>query len=131
MQKSLVYIVLISTMLFGASAQYIVAQSYNSVQANATLVNATAYVKSINQSAYLLFYPNLSESYKYLGMARSTSQNSPSYSIYYSGLAVSSANASYSMVNSYRYLSLLAVTIFTIAMAILLYKFMKPVKKKR
>jgi hypothetical protein len=128
---------IIFALLFIFAAQlYLVAQSagqshYTAAQANQTLSNATAYVSIINESGYLVFYPNLAQAYSYLNESRQALNSSPSNSIVYADLALASAKSSYQKIGTYRGISLLGTMVFTIIVGLILYRFMKPVGKKR
>jgi hypothetical protein len=118
--------------MLAAAQPALVSQSNVSVsEANASIANATSYISSVNQSAFLLFYPNLSKAYGYLSDAKATYLTSPDAAILYSRQAVSAARNSYGELGRYREISLLFMLAFTIATAAALYKFMLPIKKRR
>ena len=104
----------------------------NSVsEANALLSNATAYIGTINQSTYLIFAPNLGKSYSYLSKAGEYLNSSPQDSMLYSDLAVKSARQAYGNIIAYRNYAFLGCLVFTIAVGLLLLKFMKPLRIER
>ena len=98
-------------------------------RANQSIQNATAYLRMVNQSGYLIFYPaNLSEAYIYLNKAESAYPDSPALSVEYAGIAASIARSSYARIGYYKNASLIVMLLFTAAMGLLLYMRMKPVK---
>lgn len=116
---------------FSVFAQSLGPQNYTYARANTTLSNATAYLSRINDSGYLVFTPNLRQAYSYLGTAKLLLNKSPQGSVLYSNLAVKSARRAYGNIESYRETSILGALVFTIAMGLILYRFMVPVKKNR
>ncbi|MGC8629075.1 MAG: hypothetical protein ACP5T4_02595 [Candidatus Micrarchaeia archaeon] len=108
------------------------AQTANESLANATLAKAKAYVQLINESGFLVFYPNLSPSYAYLTKAEKVLNKSPSESIAYADLAVDEAKKSYENLNKYRVWSFIIMVLLTIAIGILLFALMgKPAKRPK
>lgn len=112
-----------------AHANQVGQYNYTKKSAAAVLANATAYVGTVNQSAYLVFYPKLKQAYADLNTSALLLNNSPNSSVEYANLAVQSARSSYENINTYRQVSVVGAILFTIASAALLYWFMKPVKK--
>lgn len=104
---------------------------YTVEEANAIISNATLYVNGINQSSYLIFYPNLTASYAYLSKARLIYKDSPSSAIFYANKATYSAYSAYTAIGYYRYISAALSALFAAVFAGLLYKLMKPVRKYR
>jgi len=121
--------ILVLLLAFAAQAQG--TQHYTVAQANETLSNATAYVNIVNESGYLVFWPNLTQAYSYLNKSRTSLNGSPDSAVMYAGLAAGSAKASYERIGAYREDATLAALAFTVVMAVMLYRFMKPVKKNR
>ena len=107
------------------------AQSYTSNQANATIANATAYVNQINESGYLIFYPNLAGAYKDLALANQFLNRSPGVAVDYALKAQESARAQYWQISSYRQEALEAMIVITAITIASLYVFMKPVKGRK
>ncbi len=103
------------------------AQNYTHQQANLTISNASAYLSAINQSGYLVFYPNLTQAYNYLARARSLSNRSPSLAENYAQQAESSAASAYSAITSYRYYAFIITAMLTIIVGMMLYLLTKPI----
>ena len=103
-------------MAAGATAQRI-GSNYTVEYANLTLASASAYVDSVNQSAYLIFYPNLTQAYAYLGKAKATYNTSPASSVLYAQEARSSAMAQYLAISGYRKMSFAVMAALTVASA--------------
>lgn len=100
----------------GASAQQLGAV-YSKAYANATLAGASAYVSSVNQSGYLVFYPNLTQAYAYLGKAQAAYNSSPAAAVLYADEARSSAEEQYGAMSGYRNLSFAMMAVLTAASA--------------
>lgn len=104
--------------------------AYTMMTANQSIKNATAYLQTVNESGYIIFYPsNLSAAYAYLNKSETAySHNSPALAIAYSDNAIELAKSSYFQINYYRTASIVVMLIFTAVIGFLLYKLMKPVK---
>lgn len=135
MQSRRVSVLLVLLLLLAAPlalhAESIGAGGYTVAEANSTFANASAYVTTVNRSAYLVFYPDLKQSYSYLDKAGTLLNRSPSQSILYSNMAVRSAKVAYANIGPYRQASAAAALVFTLFMVFLLYRFMKPVARRR
>jgi hypothetical protein len=112
-------------------ANQVVQANYNKSEARAVISNATAYLTTVNESAYLIFYPKLKQAYSYLNTSQLLLNSSPNASVEYANLAVASARSAYENINVYRDASVVVATILTVITALFLYRFMKPVKKTR
>ncbi len=112
-------------------AQSISSPNYTAEDANISIHQAEQYVNSINQSGYLIFYPNLSQAYSYINTAKRVYLDSPSSAVLYAEKAKASAKAAYDEIDVYRRASLLLMIVFTLVVAIALNKFMRPINKKR
>ncbi len=99
-------------------------------EANSTFNNASAYVSYVNESSYLVFYPDLSAAYADLNKSANTILSSPQESMSYANDARQSAMLQYERINSYRYYSAAAMVVFTAAIAAILYFYMQPVKRR-
>ncbi|MCL5786898.1 MAG: hypothetical protein M1520_01695 [Candidatus Marsarchaeota archaeon] len=104
--------------------------AYTMMTANQSIRNATAYLQTVNESGYLIFYPsNLSAAYAYLNKSETAySHNSPALAVEYSDKALFFARSSYLQINYYRTVSIVVMLIFTAVIGLLLYRLMKPVK---
>ncbi len=90
-------------------------------------INSTAsFINMVNQSGYLIFYPNLTQAYSYLNLAKQDSQSNPGYSYLLLTRAKASAQAELNSIDQYRSDSLYILVIFAILLAILLYLLMMP-----
>ncbi len=108
----------------------------NMMTANQSIKNATAYLQTVNESGYIVFYPsNLSAAYAYLNKSKTAySHNSPALTVEYSDKAIATAKSAYLQINYYRTASIVVMLIFTAVIGLILYRLMKPVKttlKKR
>ena len=103
---------------------------YAMVAANQSIKNATAYLQTVNESGYLVFYPpNLSAAYSYLNRSEAAYSNkSPALAVEYADKAISSAKNSYSQIGYYRTASIIVMLVFTAIVGLLLYRRMKPVR---
>jgi len=116
--------------LFGAAANAQSAAHGNASLAKA--INSTAsYVNSINQSSYLIFYPNLTSAYNYLSLARNESQTNITYSYLLLGKANESAQHQAQLMFRYQQLSLLILIALSILLATILYFFMRPYRRSK
>lgn len=106
------------------------ANNYTFQDANSIINSTEQYIHQINESGYLFINPNLSSAYGYLDKAKAIVHYSPVTAIAYANQAEDSATSTYAYIRSFYGYALLGVTLFTIAMAILLYKFMKPVNRE-
>ena len=96
-----------------------------SSQINSTL----SYINQVNQSSYLIFYPNLSSAYNEINMARNSSNSITINHLLES--AKSSAEQQNNMLNNYRYISFIVMLILVIFSSILLYKLTLPFNSKK
>ncbi len=114
--------------LFGAAAN---AQSPASGNTSiAAAINSTAsYINSINQSSYLIFYPNLTSAYNYLSLATNESHTNVTYSYLLLGKANESARHQAQLIFRYQQLSLLVLIALAILLAAILYFFMHPYRR--
>lgn len=111
--------------------QIITSPNYTAEQANGIITNATAYVQSVNQSAFLVFYPNLTMANYYLRISESIYKTNTSEAVFYARQAAAAASAAYSGIALRKGIGLFLATVFTIAMGAALYVFMKPIYLKK
>ena len=124
----LIYIALGSVLLLSLFASAALPQGYNvSNEINSTL----AYVDKVNQSAYLIFYPDLAPAYGYIDNAINVSQTNPSYAEMLLSEARSSAGQQLDLIDRYRSVSFYALAIISLLLVFLLYRFMKYGKGRR
>jgi hypothetical protein len=90
-------------------------------------INTTAaFINRVNQSGYLVFYPNLAEAYNYLNLARQNSQTNTQYAYLLLTNANGSAQAELNRINQYKSDSLYVLIVSAILLAIMLYILMMP-----
>lgn len=95
-------------------------------------INSTAaYISRVNQSAYVAFYPNLTDSYLYLSDAKSNA-SSGNYANAYAllSMAKNSAYDQLQRINAYRYATLVALAVLLIALLLILRHVMKPLRNR-
>ncbi len=124
-----IFSIVIST-AYASSSTSVGSQNYTVAYANSTINSTANYIETINQSGYLLFYPNLSKAYSYLEKARGIYTKSPSAAVVYTDQAEAYAREQYAIMAQYKFYSFIAAAIFTLVMGAILYLFMIPVKKK-
>ena len=103
------------------------ANNYTFHDANSIINSTEQYIHQINESGYLFINPDLSSAYSYLDKAKAIAHYSPVAAISYANQAEDSAASAYAYIRSFYEYALLGITVFTLAMAVLLYRFMKPV----
>lgn len=95
-------------------------------------INSTAaFINRVNQSGYLVFYPNLTGAYANLNLAKNESQVNPPFAYQLLAKARSSAQSQEDAINQYKGDSLYVLVILAILLVILLYLLMKPIKSSR
>ncbi|MEM0149667.1 MAG: hypothetical protein QXW10_02105 [Candidatus Micrarchaeaceae archaeon] len=119
-----------SLLLLQQSEPGLGAQNYSTANANSVIERAISYVNMINQSGYLIFSANLTSAYSYIDDAKKVVNASPELAVAYANDAIAAAKAAYSKIGAYRFYSLGIVGVFTLAMGIILYKYMKPKNNK-
>ncbi|MGD0729560.1 MAG: hypothetical protein ABR981_05785 [Candidatus Micrarchaeaceae archaeon] len=117
---------LVAMSFFGIAAG---AQSSN-VSSNLTIaINSTqSYIETVNQSSYLVFYPNLSTAYNDLALARNESSINISDAYMLLGKAKESAEEAQSRISQYKTISLYLLVIVGVILAFSLYVLMSPSK---
>ncbi|MCL4365491.1 hypothetical protein M1590_04170 [Candidatus Marsarchaeota archaeon] len=126
--------VLVAVMLFVPAiilAQSIGIAGYTSVQANATINSTANYINSINESGFLLFQPNLTNSYAYLNLAIKLRNSSPNTAVLYAQEARSAAEQQYQNMRYYSGWSILVMGVLALLFLFMLIRLGIPVKKKR
>ncbi len=106
-------------------------QNYTPAYANALVANVSNYVELVNQSSYLVFHPDLSGAYFNLTLAQGNITSNPSASVLYAQKANKSAYNQYLELQYSKGTALPVIVAFTLAMLIVLYKVMVPVKKSQ
>ncbi|MGI0100237.1 MAG: hypothetical protein ACREBH_00725 [Candidatus Micrarchaeaceae archaeon] len=110
------------------NAQY---STVNSSTGIGVAINSTKqFISTVNQSSYLVFYPNLTESYMYLHMAVNESKSNPGYAYILLGEAKASAQHQKQKLASYKTVSLYVLAAFTLVFAASIYVLMRPYRPK-
>ena len=125
-----IFLVCIMEFLAAQNAMQISPFNYTAY-ANQTLVNATAQVNAVNESGYLIFYPNLTSAYADLQGAQEALNTSPTTTVALANRAVSEADAQYRLTGTYRNASAAIMVAFVLALALVLGKVMRPAKRSR
>ncbi len=99
--------------------------------ANQTVSNAAYYLSQVNESGYLIFYPNLTQAYANLFKAESTYNTSPATAVVYANEAVSEAADEYARISSYRAESIIVMAASTIVLILLLGRVARQVKRQK
>jgi predicted PurR-regulated permease PerM len=95
-------------------------------------INATAsYIQQVNQSAYLIFYPNLAQAYGYLQKAENISKTNTTGAYSLLSKARASAAQQESNLDSEKQDSLIVMVLLTIITTLLLYQVMKRRKPEK
>jgi len=100
----------------------------NSTNINASINATAAYINKVNQSGYLIFYPNLQQAYRYLGLARNISPANASAAYYLLTQARQSAASQEASIKGYETYSLYVLLAAFALLAVLLYALMRPYK---
>lgn len=119
----------LSSILFAQSSS-IASTGYTSAYANQTVNQTLSYVNQVNDSGYLIFYPNLTSSYSYLGKAEQYASSSPDSSVLYSQMAAKQAQEEYSRISGYKTDSLWIMLFLSIVSLIWLLGLMQKRVKK-
>lgn len=103
--------------------------SVNASTFNYTLANIANIINTINQSGYLIFYPNLTSAYFYLNASKNKSRTN--YSIAYSYLlrAKNSAQQAQVQLGRYQYISILVSILLIAVLFVIIYMLMIPKKQ--
>ena len=91
----------IALLTAAAGAQQFNSTGYTPSSANGIINGAQAYVDMVNQSGYLIFYPNLTQAYGYLNQASGIYNKSPDAAVLYANEAVDSARVQYNDIRSH------------------------------
>ena len=115
----------------GVSAQQLGA-NYTAGYANATLAGASSYIRTVNQSGYLIFYPNLTQAYGYLGKAEAAyNRSSPAEAVLYANEARASAEEQYQDIGAYRNESFAVMAVLVVLSAGVVVMSMRKAKTEK
>jgi type VI protein secretion system component VasF len=123
--QSVLLAVLLALLFYGTAVG---AQSSN---ISAAINSTSSYIQQVNQSSYLIFYPNLTAAYNYLGMAKNESQLNQDYAFSLLSKADQSAKTQQALILRYQDVSVYTLAALAVFLAIVLYIFMKPNKKHK
>jgi hypothetical protein len=99
--------------------------------ANITINNAIGVVNAVNESGYLLFYPDLSQAYADLNRSMSLYNASPSASVVLANRAAQEASDQYLKISAYKQESLVIMLILTAFFAYLMVLVVRPISAKK
>ena len=101
--------------------------AYSNGSANITsAINATRqYIEKVNESAYLVFYPNLDYAYNALGNAVKLSHTNTTAAYALLQLATASAAAAQHRIYQYSLASFYALAVISVIFAVILYRLMR------
>jgi hypothetical protein len=108
-------------LLFSLLARCASAQAGIGVEVNST----RSYVDTVNESAYLIFYPNLTAAYNYVDSAANVSHTNPAYAQVLLGKARESAEAQLAGIDRYKAWSFYALVATSVVLAVLLERLMR------
>lgn len=97
--------------------------------ANQTVSNAAYYLSQVNESGYLIFYPNLTQAYVNLLKAESIYNTSPASAVVLANKAVSEASTEYARIGTYKTESAVATGAFVVFFAFLLSRSTRRMQK--
>jgi hypothetical protein len=103
--------------------------SYSASEANAIIANASYYVNLVNQTAYVLYTPNLTASYHYLSKAYAFYNASPDIAAAYAYKAERMAEVQYGVLKSYQESSVPVLLVAGFVSLVLLVRFMRVERK--
>ncbi|MGC8670112.1 MAG: hypothetical protein ACP5TL_03105 [Candidatus Micrarchaeia archaeon] len=98
---------------------------------NSSINSTKEFITLVNQSAYLIFYPNLTAAYSYLNKAENMSTKDPQNASSLLAKARSNAEEQLNTIYKYRTDSVVLLSIIGIILAFLIYFYMRPLKTKR
>jgi hypothetical protein len=131
MLARLAYGLVLLAILFLASPAHAAAPAYNGTNITQAINSTASYVNTINQSSYLVFYPNLTAAYRYLNLSENASRTNPTYAYSLLAEARSSARHQQLAIQQYANLSLYLLIAIAIVLAVVLYVFMRPYRPGR
>jgi hypothetical protein len=126
--QSVLLAVLLALLFYGTAVG---AQSSNNSNISAAINSTSSYIQQVNQSSYLIFYPNLTAAYNYLGMAKNESQLNQDYALSLLSKADQSAKTQQGLILRYQDASAYALAVLAVFLTAVLYVFMRPSKKRK
>jgi hypothetical protein len=125
--QSVLLAALLALLFYGTAVG---AQSSNNSNISAAINSTSSYIQ-VNQSSYLIFYPNLTAAYNYLGMAKNESQLNQDYALSLLSKADQSAKTQQGLILRYQDASAYALAVLAVFLTAVLYVFMRPSKKRK
>ena len=104
--------------------------SASKASANTTINNAITVLNEVNESGYLIFYPNLTQAYADLNKSMQVYNVSPSASEVLANRAEAEAQAQYQQINTYRQDSIGVMLFLTAILAYIVVIVARPVPGK-
>lgn len=125
------YLLLLLSFAFAiqpASSQ-VISSNFSKEYANQTINQAIAVLNDVNQSGYLVFYPNLTQAYADLNSSMALYNTSPAAAVVLANKAMYEATAQYDAIGRYRQVSIAVMLVLTAVFAVIIYRIMKPVRR--
>ncbi|MEM0149556.1 MAG: hypothetical protein QXW10_01525 [Candidatus Micrarchaeaceae archaeon] len=103
-----------------------------SMNISAAINYTKAYLLSVNDSAYIIFYPNNAKAYSYLANAENISKNDTAGSYVLLGKAIGYASYQEAEIYKYRAVSIVTMVVLAVIFGIILFRMMfTPVKRAK
>ncbi len=99
--------------------------------ANTTIHNALNVINAVNESGYLIFYPNLTQAYADINQSMALYNNSPSAAVVLANKASLEADNQYMQISTYRQESIVVMLALTAVFAYAVMRVVTPVSAKR
>jgi predicted PurR-regulated permease PerM len=115
-------------MLFLFNFMHAQGASISTLNMTETINSTATYINTVNQSGYLVFYPNLVQAYGYLNQAKNQSQTNPQYAYLLLAKARSSAQSQEAQIDQYKTDSLYVLIALAFILVISVYLLMRPYK---
>jgi hypothetical protein len=116
---------ILAMLLFYSISIHTQSASISGANINSSISSTAAFINKVNQSGYLIFYPNLTAAYNYLQLAKENSQSGNITSSYILlAKAQQSAQLQLDSMDQYKSDSLYILIVSSILLAIILYMLM-------
>lgn len=116
----MVMVLLFSSMLTAT------ASAYSRGDANGILNQTSNYLGEVNESGYIIFYPNMTSPYSYLSDAYNALNASPDQAVAYANMSMGAAQEQYNRISAYKSESLVVMALLTLISAAVFYAFVMP-----
>ena len=108
------------------------AKSIYSMNISSAINYTKAYLLNVNDSAYIVFYPNTAKAYSYLTKAENISKNDTGGAYALLSKAISYASGQEAGIYRYQALSIVTMAVLAVVSGAILFRMMfKPVKKAK